>query len=141
MDATEIIPGLWQGGELLPVERGRFEAIVSLRLINSVLNLDPDLRAYLHIPLLDEAKPVPIREINVAVTFIDEYLCSTPDKPDPTVLVHCTEGRNRSGLIVGAFLIMRRGMDPDSAIALIRSKRANALSNQTFVQQLQDLGR
>lgn len=47
-------------------------------------------------------------------------------------LVHCQQGWNRSGLIV-ALALIRAGMEPAAAIALIREKRQpECLSNQVF---------
>jgi hypothetical protein len=47
-------------------------------------------------------------------------------------LVHCQAGLNRSGLVTALSLI-RRGMKPDAAIALLREKRCDAvLCNQAF---------
>lgn len=51
---------------------------------------------------------------------------------DKTVLIHCQAGLNRSGLITAAVLCLR-GMDPDSAINLMRGNRSPlVLSNETF---------
>lgn len=53
------------------------------------------------------------------------------------VLVHCRSGHNRSGLICARSLI-ERGMDPQEAIELVRSKRGDghALDNEAFVEWL-----
>ena len=53
------------------------------------------------------------------------------------VLVHCSAGLNRSGLINARVLILR-GMKPQEAIDLIRRQRhdALALSNPEFVKWL-----
>lgn len=56
-------------------------------------------------------------------------------KKGPT-LVHCMAGINRSSLIVGLALV-KSGMAPKDAIALIREKRSKmCLSNETFAAWL-----
>ena len=52
------------------------------------------------------------------------------------LLVRCQAGLNRSGLVT-ALILMTSGMDADSAIALIRSNRAEiALFNDHYVEWL-----
>ena len=52
-------------------------------------------------------------------------------------LVHCQAGLNRSG-VVTALALMKRGMEADDAIRLIRSKRCDAcLCNDRFVGWLE----
>lgn len=56
------------------------------------------------------------------------------------VLIHCLRGENRSAAVCAAFLIREHGMSCDEAINLLREKRGeNALSNQSFVDQLRRL--
>jgi protein-tyrosine phosphatase len=53
-------------------------------------------------------------------------------------LVHCQAGLNRSGLVAGLALI-RMGMEPAEAIALLREKRCDAvLCNSAFEQWLRN---
>lgn len=52
-----------------------------------------------------------------------------------TVLVTCAQGRNRSALVVAETLI-RGGADPEFVVRTIRERRANALTNTTFVAWL-----
>lgn len=55
-------------------------------------------------------------------------------------LVHCQAGLNRSALVAGLALI-RRGMTPDAAIALLRNRRSPAvLCNETFERWLRSQG-
>jgi protein-tyrosine phosphatase len=49
------------------------------------------------------------------------------------VLVTCFAGRNRSGLVAGLALV-ESAYDPLWAIRLIQGRRANALTNQSFVE-------
>ncbi len=53
------------------------------------------------------------------------------------LLVRCQAGLNRSGLVT-ALILMKSGLDVDSAISLIRTNRAEiALFNEQYVQWLQ----
>lgn len=53
-----------------------------------------------------------------------------------TVLVRCTRGYNRSGIVV-AHALMRQGMSADAAVRLIRARRSTwALHNELFVEYL-----
>jgi protein-tyrosine phosphatase len=62
-----------------------------------------------------------------------------------SVLVHCTEGLNRSGLVV-ARALMAMGRSADGAIDLVRQRRGPsvdgfpALGNQAFVDWLRAEG-
>jgi len=57
-----------------------------------------------------------------------------------TVLVHCQEGRNRSALVVGLYLVRYRGLRGSEAVELIRQKRGSAaLYNGAFVRYLRSL--
>jgi protein-tyrosine phosphatase len=52
-------------------------------------------------------------------------------------LVHCAEGHNRSGLVIGLVLrSMMYGFGGQEALDLIRSKRPGALSNSVFAQKV-----
>lgn len=58
------------------------------------------------------------------------------DIPGSQVLVHCQAGLNRSGLVTGLSLI-KRGMEPQAAINLLRAKRcAMVLCNDVFERWL-----
>jgi protein-tyrosine phosphatase len=131
MNATEIVPGLWMGGEILPIEYAGFGVILNLRELES---LALGIQALLWLPLEDIPVPVPGWKISAASHLIAEVLVGT--SLSSKVLVHCTAGHNRSGLIVGAYLILYLGYKADDAIALIRQKRPGALTNEVFVEQL-----
>jgi protein-tyrosine phosphatase len=46
------------------------------------------------------------------------------------VLVHCSAGKDRTGLFMSYFLIREQGLDVDAAIARVRSVRPVAISAQ-----------
>lgn len=68
-----------------------------------------------------------------AADFIDKAL-----KEGGRVLVHCVCGISRSATLVVAFLMLKRGMNVQSAVSTIKKKR-NIYPNQGFMSQLCDL--
>jgi protein-tyrosine phosphatase len=139
---TEIVPNLFLGGEsLIPIAPAGFEVIVSLREVPDFELPDPKRilqqggPVMLSIPLVDAAIPVPLWKISVACEVLDWGVMQ-----GKRCLAHCEMGHNRSGLIVAAYLVTIEAMSPVDAIALIQSKRPGALTNQTFVKQILDLG-
>lgn len=59
-------------------------------------------------------------------------------KAGQKVLVHCTAGRNRSGLVNGCILWLD-GMSGIEAVKLIQEKRPGALVNTVFRNYLENL--
>jgi len=54
------------------------------------------------------------------------------------VLVHCQQGVSRSAAIVIAYLIRKRGMSFDSAVAFVRQRRPCIKPNSGFVRCLRE---
>jgi protein-tyrosine phosphatase len=69
-----------------------------------------------------------VPEINRAVELL-----SSGQKP---CLVTCAQGRNRSAVVVAAFLIRECGYYPAETVAKIQSLRKKALTNKAFVAWL-----
>jgi protein-tyrosine phosphatase len=57
--------------------------------------------------------------------LIDEYL-----KLGKKVLIHCSAGRNRSPVIVAAFLILKRSFSVSEAIRYLKSRRPQCLKDE-----------
>jgi protein-tyrosine phosphatase len=51
-------------------------------------------------------------------------------------LIHCAQGRNRSGVLATAYVMLKPRIDPISAVEHVITKRDNILSNGSFVVQL-----
>ncbi|KAL6059966.1 non-specific serine/threonine protein kinase [Balamuthia mandrillaris] len=68
--------------------------------------------------------------------FIDSALDASQ-----RVLVHCVQGRSRSGSIVLAYLMASRGMTYDDALRFAQEKRPTIKPNPHFEQQLREYER
>jgi hypothetical protein len=136
---TELVPGqLWQGG--CPVD---FDWVRRTG-IDVVLDLaDPDAfppaeeiegLTYLKCPLVD-AEDIP----DPAVTLRLAGLVAGLVQEGHRALVHCTFGRNRSGLV--ATLVVREllGLTGAEALQHVQARRDGDVNNETFADWLRSL--
>jgi atypical dual specificity phosphatase len=75
---------------------------------------------YLHSHISGAPSPIQLHEI---IQFIDEQ--NTQSKP---VLVHCAEGKGRTGTVLAAYLVYK-GRSADDAIKKVREKRPGSIEN------------
>lgn len=136
---TELLPGaLWQGG--CPVDF----AWVREQGIGVVVDIaDADAHppagatdglAYVKVPLVDgEEVPDPAFTQHLA------RMVAGLIAEGRTVLVHCTFGRNRSGLL--ASLVVREvlGVSGAEAVAHVQARRAGTVNNSAFAAWLRSL--
>lgn len=143
IDATEIAPGLWQGG--FRRLRGCPVAISDLDL---VVLLAPDTRVTVVSPqsvrmgLIDSfdrmsrnpdiAKAGYLRAMG---TRIAEYVRTYGAR----VGIFCAQGRNRSGFLMAMTLRKLYGCSGEQAANWIRSKRRNALDNPQYSRYLAEM--
>lgn len=91
-------------------------------------------RMYLSFPMEDED------EVDPKTRDVAQFIASLISSGQ-TVLVHCTEGLNRSG-VVAARALMFMGRTADEAVSLVRHRRGltmdgfPALGNEAFVEWL-----
>ena len=134
---NEVVPGLWQGGT--DVRSGSQTACVITDQFDSVISLTGAVE-------YGPGDDVPHRVMRMADAGLDFFLEQRLDELSDhvvselaaghKVLVRCTGGLNRSGLVVGLTLI-KQGHTPDEAIDLVRAARGPwALCNPAFVQHL-----
>ena len=136
---TEMIPGLlWHGG--CPVD---FDWVheTGIRAVIDIADADAhppagatDDLLYLKAPLVDaDDLPDP-----AFTTRLATLVAGLVEEGYP-VLVHCTFGRNRSGLIMS--LVVREVLNLTGAEALehVRSRRRNTVNNDTFAGWLETL--
>jgi hypothetical protein len=138
---NEVVPGLFQGGHDVRsqsrtacVVTDEFDLVVSM---TSREGYGPDERVEHHVARMADAG------VDAAIaTRVHELARVTAEAlaTGRRVLVRCSGGLNRSGLVVAATLV-RRGHEPDHAIALVRRARGPwALTNPAFVAHLRSLG-
>lgn len=139
-DRDEVYPGLWMGGYPLPGELGPEWAVVAVGCLSRSRFFTGPREEY---QMDDEEGAVPPRVVleRFADFIFDHRVRARPGSPRP-VLVHCTAGINRSGLVVGFYLCSRLGMTGEGAIATIRAKRKShgtpmvPLCNESFAEAL-----
>lgn len=136
---TELVPGrLWHGG--CPVDFGWVRE-TGIDVVVDVADADAYPPAaeiegltYLKCPLVDAGElPDP------AVTLRLAGLVAGLLEDGRRALVHCTFGRNRSGLM--ATLVVREllGVSGADALAHVRSRRRNVANNEAFEEWLASL--
>lgn len=135
LDAVEIAPGLWQGSAPVTgpsVRKAGFDALVL-----AAQEYQPPEEQFPGVAVLRlriEDAPIKwddwVRAIDVATKV------SQVRARGGRVLSTCQAGLNRSGLVSALSLIILDGMNPATAIARVRGRRAGALFNESFVQVL-----
>lgn len=157
--ANEIIDGLWMGGEnagkLAAKGIGEFDVIVNLTGADT--NWEPPVahnRTYVNFRFGDGALP-DLDQLDALVEYIAAlFTFRTREKPRK-VLVHCTMGVNRSGLVCALVARRLKGLTGLEALRLVRAKRMlngnqfispgtgdvsdHALGNRLFAQYVENL--
>jgi hypothetical protein len=130
---SQIDGNLWMGGCIDGVRLGPdFKFVVSLYPWEQYELTEGTVRSEHR--LYDAAEMPDLDELDRIVTGIN-VRCH-----EGRTLVHCQAGLNRSGLVT-AFALVKRGMLPADAIALLREKRCPlVLCNGTFERWLLGLG-
>jgi protein-tyrosine phosphatase len=134
VDATEIVPGIYQGA--MPpaggdVARAGFSLLV-LAALGPEYPRPPTSASYpgvrvLHVPLDDNFELVTADEGRRAIAAAREVAMWA--RSGHRVLVTCHLGRNRSGLISALAVRLLTGLSPMRAIARVQSQRSGALRN------------
>ncbi|MFQ5936748.1 MAG: dual specificity protein phosphatase family protein [Acidiferrobacterales bacterium] len=84
---------------------------------------------YRCIPLSDNAPPLPGDDATCRLALPRAYAFATAEiERGIAVLVHCSSGKDRTGLFLCYFLMRRWGMSVRKAIAVVRQVRPIALS-------------
>lgn len=138
MQVLEVVPGLFIGTKIVPPAEYAslgVDAIVDLEAWEHAWAPPvPRGSIYLSFPIDDDDFVDPkVREV---AAFIASLL-----RAEQRVLVHCTEGLNRAGVVVARTLV-ELGHPPQEAIDVVRRQRGRsldgfeALSNERFVAWL-----
>ena len=135
---SAILPGLWHGG--CPVDfdwvRGTgIDAVVDLADADAYPPADDiDGLTYLKCPLVD-ADDVP----DPGLTLRLAHLVAGLVRDGRQVLVHCTFGRNRSGLLVSLVVRDLLGTTGAQALAHVQRRRDGVVNNESFARWLRSL--
>ena len=134
---AEVLPGLWWSG--LPddweVLRGQVDAVIDLADPGPGPSAD-DLGeiTYVKAPLEDgETLPEPVLLDHLTGLVVDLV------RQGRRVLVHCTFGKNRSGLVMALVVREVLGCDGPTALAKVRAVRDNAVNNDAFSEWVSSL--
>lgn len=138
MIVHNIYPGLYQTSKF---SESDFDTLLKLN-IGAIIDLEGGVdllpafvgqENYKYWPIVDEPKLPNLKQLDeVAQWGFNKW------KEGKVVLVHCRQGKNRSGLVMGKILILK-GLNGKEAVALIQSKVPGGLSNIVFKEYLEGL--
>ncbi|GIG29054.1 protein-tyrosine phosphatase family protein [Cellulomonas marina] len=136
---TEMLPGrLWHGG--IPVDYDWARATGITAVIDVA---DPDAHPpagatdgllYVKSPLVD-GEDLPDAGLVLRLASLVAGLMADGHQ----VLVHCTFGRNRSGLLVSLVVREALGLPGDEALAYVQQRREGTVNNTAFAAWLRGL--
>jgi len=138
IDADMIIPGLYQGsrppqGDVL--RRAGVDLLVLCAEEHQPRSSRFSVVDVAHAPLGDHLDPLTSQEMEIirlaALTVARELL--TPGK---VVLVTCSAGINRSGIVSAAAVMLLLKCSPRDAVTIVKDGRPGALRNRSFVDHL-----
>jgi hypothetical protein len=139
IDAHRIAPGLYQGSRPpggLALARLGFSAVVLCAIEHQPDGYRFEAVDVLYAPMQDDGRPLTPEEWERARTASREVAVRLLS--GKRVLVTCSAGLNRSGL-VSALTLLRiapRGFTPYDAVRRVQSRRAGALGNPYFVDAI-----
>jgi hypothetical protein len=136
---TQQLPGrLWQGGCPVDFDWVRhlgIDVVVDLADADSVAPAaDAEPLTYLKCPLVDGSQlPSPVLTLGLARLVADLV------RDGHRTLVHCTFGRNRSGLLTTLVVRDLLGLTGAEALAHVQAHRQDAVNNEDFATWLRSL--
>lgn len=138
VEADPILPRLWQGSA--PAHGATLQHLGFDLVVFCALEWQPRPAKYRGVRVLlspndDDPtralRPAELRRFLRTANVVAEHL-----RRGHTVLTTCIQGRNRSGLVNALALVNLYKMSGSEALALVQSKRANALTNPQFQKLL-----
>jgi protein-tyrosine phosphatase len=112
------------------LRRGGFHAVLT---VNGGIGVEPEALlaaglAHLRVPFPKGIPPHP-NALEVALAALPAaHAFYREQSREGAVLVHCTFGKDRTGLCIGYILMREQGLDADTAIERLRAMRPIALS-------------
>jgi len=154
IEGNEAIPSLISGEPTAGLYMGGYKAAINEKFLRDaavglVVNTAGGLQAF-----FPTFRPAPLHErLGVKMLQLEWMDSDTQeiraDELDETtaaiastlqdgrsVLVHCAQGRSRSGTVVVAHISRSQGLAIDGALSLVQSKRSMAQPNANFMRQL-----
>jgi len=86
----------------------------------------------LRIPTVDFNNAPTLEQIDKSLTFIDQI------EHGKSVYVHCKAGRSRSSVVVLCYVIQKYGLDVNSAIDMVRTKRPHIVLGSEHKRMLSE---
>ncbi len=83
-----------------------------------------------HVPM-ENGKPAEPWQLEKAISAIDGLL-----KDGHKVLVHCSAGKDRTGMVLAAYIISKNGVGPEEAISFVRSIRKGSITGPEQVESI-----
>lgn len=136
---TEMVEGrLWHGGCPVDYDWVRATGLTAVVDLADADTYPPvgetEGLLYLKCPLVDEGA-LPDEGLVLRLASLVAGLVEDGHR----VLVHCTFGRNRSGLLVSLVVRELLGLSGAEAVAYVQGRRRNTVNNETFAAWLRSL--
>ena len=134
---TELVPGrLWHGGcpvDFDWVRETGIEVIVDLADADAYPPpIEIERLTYLKCPLVDDDTSVPDPAVTVRLASLVAGLVDEGRR----ALVHCTFGRNRSGLVTTLIVRELLGLSGAEALSYVQERRHGTVNNEAFADWL-----
>jgi dual specificity phosphatase 12 len=134
----EIVPGLWIGNmvaanDLHSLKKNNIKYIFNIsRDIPNYYEIDNNFEYYnfqVDDSLLIKDIDLMTQNLNILVNELDTRL----RKKNGSILVHCYAGRQRSAILVAAYLVFKYNMTPEDACQYILTRRPEAFHYNTSI--------
>lgn len=140
MNASKILPGLFQGGA--PASASQVSAAGFQLLVLCAREVQPTAHALndltvLRCPLDDN--DVPIDNATWSQIWKTGHEVAHAVEDHRAVLVTCAQGLNRSGIVTGVAVHLLTGWEGKRVVEHIQRRRDGALFNQTFATAIRQL--
>ena len=133
-EANEIMSGLYLGNINSVYDHKKLKELGITHIISVLAGFEPPFPndfEYLVINALDTTNTILHKNFKTSNQFIEEAF-----ENNGKVLVHCMAGRSRSATILAAYIISKFGMNTETAIKSMQSKRNIVQPNNYFMSQL-----